>query len=233
MLVVHSLTCIKEEKLLLRACFMHGEPGSIVGLIGPNGAGKTTLGKVMTGLDGYNPSAGSFIINNTNFFALSAAERARAGFWYVPPQQPYLDGVTIFELLYTSYCACKKIILDRISFYTTIIQPLSKKYEFITPLLERYCDKTLSRGEYKRCELFFCALIQPKYIFFDEIDAALDNDMLCVARDLINELKHAGACIIIVSHVFSFLCSIKLDSLYSMHDGVLSPADIEQIFCKS
>jgi len=166
-------------------------PGAIHGLLGPNGAGKTTTLKMLLGL--VRPSGGRFEILGVP--ATKSGARARLGFL---PEAPYFPSqLTAGEAmaLYGQLCGLSRAqlaeqsadLLDRVGLDGRQKTLLSK----------------FSRGMLQRLGLAAALLGTPEVLVLDEPASGLDPVGQRDVRNLMVELKNAGATILLSSHQLS------------------------------
>jgi Fe-S cluster assembly ATP-binding protein len=62
-------------------------------------------------------------------------------------------------------------------------------------------------------------LIWPKYIILDEIDSGLDLDAFRAVASLLKDLSNDKNTLIIITHYFTILDYISVDTVYVMKDG--------------
>jgi ABC-2 type transport system ATP-binding protein len=166
-------------------------PGAIHGLLGPNGAGKTTTLKMLLGL--VRPSGGSFQILGTD--ARRPGARARVGFL---PEQPYFPGQLTAREAMRLYGRLSGLSRAEIA-------------EQTDQLLDRVGldgrQKTLlakfSRGMLQRLGLAQALLGNPEVLVLDEPASGLDPVGQRDVRNLMLDLKHSGATILLSSHQLS------------------------------
>lgn len=165
--------------------------GAIHGLLGPNGAGKTTTLKMLLGL--VRPSGGRFEILGVP--ADRPGARAKLGFL---PEQPYFPTqLTAAEALrlYGRLAGLSRAdiaeqtdtLLDRVGLDGRQKTLLSK----------------FSRGMLQRLGLAQALLGNPDVLILDEPASGLDPVGQRDVRNLMVELKNAGATILLSSHQLS------------------------------
>lgn len=165
--------------------------GAIHGLLGPNGAGKTTTLKMLLGL--VRPTSGRFEILGVP--AKKAGARARVGFL---PESPYFPSqLTAGEAmaLYGQLCGMSRVelaeqtavLLDRVGLDGRQKTLLSK----------------FSRGMLQRLGLAQALLGKPEVLILDEPASGLDPVGQRDVRNMMVELKNAGATILLSSHQLS------------------------------
>ncbi len=165
--------------------------GAIHGLLGPNGAGKTTTLKMLLGL--VRPTSGRFEILGVP--SNKPGARARLGFL---PEAPYFPSqLTAGEAmaLYGQLVGLRRAelatqsdeLLDRVGLDGRQKTLLSK----------------FSRGMLQRLGLAAALLGQPEVLVLDEPASGLDPVGQRDVRNLMVELKKAGATILLSSHQLS------------------------------
>ena len=165
--------------------------GEIVALVGHNGAGKTTLIKMMLGL--IRPSAGTVRVLGEDPATGAASVRTRLG--YLPENVSFNPALTGTETL-RFYAALKRAGRGEIA-----------------GLLERVglagaADRrvrTYSKGMRQRLGLAQALLGQPRVLLLDEPTTGLDPASRRDFYLFLDELRTAGATILLSSHALSEL----------------------------
>ena len=165
--------------------------GEIVALVGHNGAGKTTLIKMMLGL--IRPSAGTVRVLGEDPATGAASVRTRLG--YLPENVSFNPALTGTETL-RFYAALKRAGRGEIA-----------------GLLERVglagaADRrvrTYSKGMRQRLGLAQALLGQPRVLLLDEPTTGLDPASRRDFYQFLDELRTAGATILLSSHALSEL----------------------------
>lgn len=162
-------------------------PGSALMLTGHNGSGKTTLLRcVATAL---RPDHGGAWLNGANLWEARAEERHRIGVLG--------HALQLYDDLSAS---------DNLSTWARLGgQPLSR----VRPLLGRVgldADRadpirTYSAGMRRRLALARVLLKQPSLLLLDEPFSAFDPEGQALVREIVTELREAGAAVLITTHV--------------------------------
>lgn len=165
--------------------------GEVFGFLGPNGAGKTTSMKMLLGL--VAPTSG-----NASLLGAPIGDRptlARVGF--LPEHFRFQEWLTAGEFLQLhgellgmekhTLKARKDELLERVG-----LSPFRNK------LL-----RTFSKGMLQRIGLAQALLNHPALVFLDEPTSGLDPVGRRLVRDVIHELRHAGTCVFLNSHLLS------------------------------
>jgi ABC-2 type transport system ATP-binding protein len=165
--------------------------GAIHGLLGPNGAGKTTTLKMLLGL--VRPSGGRFEILGVP--ADRPGARARVGFL---PEQPYFPAqLTAAEALRLYGRLTGLSRADIAEQTATLLDRVGLDGRQKT-LLSKF-----SRGMLQRLGLAAALLGEPEVLILDEPASGLDPVGQRDVRNLMVELKKAGATILLSSHQLS------------------------------
>ena len=92
----------------------------------------------------------------------------------------------------------------------------------LTPaFLDRDLFVGFSGGEKRRIELLQVALLDPSVIILDEVDSGLDIDAIDILRQNIDKWHESGKTIILITHNFHLLDSIRVDNILIMKDGII------------
>ena len=62
-------------------------------------------------------------------------------------------------------------------------------------------------------------LLNPKYIFLDEVDSGLDVDAFRDVAEMIQELNNDDNTFIVITHYFSILDYVPVDKVYVLESG--------------
>ncbi|HET9590571.1 MAG TPA: ABC transporter ATP-binding protein [Anaerolineales bacterium] len=165
--------------------------GEVFGFLGPNGAGKTTSMKMLLGL--VAPTSGS-----ASLLGAPIGDRptlARVGF--LPEHFRFQEWLTADEFLQVhgellgmeieALKARKGELLERVGLSA-----------FRNKLL-----RTFSKGMLQRIGLAQALLNHPALVFLDEPTSGLDPVGRRLVRDVIHELRQAGTCVFLNSHLLS------------------------------
>ena len=73
-----------------------------------------------------------------------------------------------------------------------------------------------SGGERRKIEILQIKLLEPKYIFLDEVDSGLDVDAFRAVADLLKAVDNKDNCFIIITHLFTILDYISVNKVFVM-----------------
>jgi ABC-2 type transport system ATP-binding protein len=163
--------------------------GEVFGFLGPNGAGKTTSIKLLLGL--VPPTAGS----GTVLGAPLGNTKVRARIGFLPEHFRFHDCLNARELLYfhgrllglpeRGLGTRIEALLLRVGLEDAANRPL----------------RTYSKGMTQRAGLAATLLGTPELVFLDEPTSGLDPLGRLLVRDVIDELRDAGATVFLNSHL--------------------------------
>ena len=97
-----------------------------------------------------------------------------------------------------------------------MVEKLLPEYGLDAKFLDRDLYVGFSGGEKRRIEMLQIALLDPSVIFLDEIDAGLDIGAIEILARQIDKWRSMSKLVIIISHNFHLLDSIKVDQVMIM-----------------
>ena len=149
---------------------------------------------------------------------MSPDERAKLGIFLAFQTIPEIKGVKLFEFLRSIYSAK---IGQNSSFlqFKKIVLPLLDELHINNEFLRRDLNVGFSGGERRKIEILQLKLLEPTYIFLDEVDSGLDVDAFKAVAQLIQSLNSPDNSFIIITHYFSILDYIPIDIVYVLEDG--------------
>ncbi|HCB52157.1 TPA: hypothetical protein DEP21_06425 [Patescibacteria group bacterium] len=103
--------------------------------------------------------------------------------------------------------------------FKTKILPLMESLQLDKEFLRRDLNVGFSGGERRKLEILQLKLLQPKYIFLDEIDSGLDVDAFKAVANLIAEANTGENTFIIITHIFTILEYVPINTVYVMQQG--------------
>ena len=162
-----------SDKKIIRNLNLKLEKNKIYVLMGPNGSGKSSLAMSIAGHPLYLIKKGKIIFNEKNITKASPDERSQSGIFLSFQSPLSLSGVSIYSLLRTAIAGRKDPLALREE-----IEKTAKLLKIKKELLDRSLNEGASGGERKKIELLQAAILDPKFIIFDEIDTGVDIDAL-------------------------------------------------------
>ena len=221
MLTIENLHVTVEEKEVLKGVSMNFELGKNYCLLGKNGSGKSSLALTVMGHPSYAVTEGRVMFStpqgNTDITELSPHERAQLGIFLAFQTIPEVKGVKLFEFLRTIYSAK---VGEQVTFlaFKKIIDPHVTELGIDRDFLWRDLNVGFSGGERRKIEILQLRLLEPKYIFLDEVDSGLDVDAFRSVASLMQQVNSAENTFIIITHYFSILDYIPVDHVYVLEN---------------
>lgn len=218
MLSIQNLHLQIESKSILNGVNCDFEVGKNYCLLGKNGSGKSSLALGVMGHPSYHITEGDIVIDGQSIKDLSPHERAKKGVFLAFQTIPEIKGVKLFEFLRTIYS--EKIWTNQ-SFlaFKKVIEPLLEELGIDKEFLRRDLNVGFSGGEKRKIEILQLRLLEPMYIFLDEVDSGLDVDAFRSVAQLIQSLNSEKNCFIIITHYFSILDYVPVDRVYILEQG--------------
>ncbi len=221
MLHIENLHVTVEEKEVLKWVSMHFELGNNYCLLGKNGSGKSSLALTIMGHPKYQLTNWDITIDGESLKDMPPHERAAKGIFLAFQSIPEIKGVKLFEFLRTIYSAK---VGEQITFlaFKKIIEPLVKEINIDRDFLWRDLNVGFSGWERRKIEILQLRLLEPKYIFLDEVDSWLDVDAFRSVATLMKEINTKDNSFIIITHYFSILDYIPVDHVYVLENGKIT-----------
>ena len=169
--------------------------GEFVAIMGPSGCGKSTLLNILCLLD--NPTEGSYLFGDAEVARLKEKERTR-----------FRKGNIGF--IFQSFN-----LIDELNVYDNIELPLryldipaAERKQRVTEMMKRmnishrakHFPQQLSGGQQQRVAIARACVANPKLILADEPTGNLDSKNGREVMQLLQELNHEGATIVMVTH---------------------------------
>jgi len=194
-------------------------PDETASLIGPNGAGKTTMLNCMSGI--YEPTAGSVYLGGTDVTGRPPHEVARAGLGRTYQITNIFEEYSVFENIRIAAQAAQGGNYDMLSHYATVEGPIETAGEVIERV--NLADKhnlaagVLAHGEQRQLEIALALASDPDVLLLDEPSAGMASDELARITDLIANLGHEYA-ILLVEHNIDLVMELS-DSIIVLDQG--------------
>ena len=182
--------------------------GEIMGVLGPNGAGKTTVMNMIMGL--LAPDGGEIELMGVKGGARHRSVRLRVGYLQEKPRiYPEMSGrayLRLFARLYGVPDPAGRVaaVLDRVRLAGAADRALG----------------TYSRGMQQRACLARVMLHEPAFLLLDEPTLGLDPTGVVEMREILLEMREAGATLLFSSHQLAEMERI-CDRVAFMKDGRL------------
>jgi Fe-S cluster assembly ATP-binding protein len=126
--------------------------------------------------------------------------------------------VKLFEFLRTIYNARFEKKESFVSF-KKIILPYLEELHIDKEFLRREVNVGFSGGERRKIEILQLKLLQPRYVFLDEVDSGLDVDAFRAVAALLRDVADAQTSFVIITHYFTILDYLPVDSVVVLQEG--------------
>lgn len=222
MLSISHLSVAIEDKQILDNVSLSFELGKNYCLLGKNGSGKSSLAMAVMGHPSYEVKSWKLEVISweeiIDVLELDPHERAQLGIFVAFQNIPEIKWVKLFEFLRSIYNATVGQNLSFIQFKKHIV-PLCDELKISTEFLRRDVNVGFSGGERRKIEMLQLKLLCPRYIFLDEVDSGLDVDAFRDVAEMIKELNSPDNTFIVITHYFSILDYIPVDTVYVLESG--------------
>ncbi len=208
-LVVNQLTKFFGQKEAVNGLSFSVEPAQAYCLLGGNGAGKSTTINMLLGF--LQPDRGDAYFGELDLW--KNREHAKKHIFYLPDHVNFYPELTAIEnIMYLAGLAGEKPKRDEI-----------KQNLFDVGLELDAHNKRISefsKGMRQKVALALAKLKKPDLLILDEPTTGLDPIAIKEFVLLINQLKQAGACVVMVSH--DLQCAHLLaDNIGILQSGIL------------
>lgn len=166
------------------------QQGKVTVILGPSGCGKTTLLRSLSLLD--YPDSGKVIIDDTELFFPSNTNKIIS---------PYPKITVVYQQLFLwPHLTNKQNILLAVNKQKqkTDFENLVNYFD-LSSFIDNYPNQS-SLGQKQRIAIARALIINPKYIFFDEITSSLDIVQIEKIIKIINDLKNNNIGIFFITH---------------------------------
>lgn len=195
------------KKVAVASVSFEAHEGEIVGLIGPNGAGKTTTMRIISSL--IKPDNGDVLFNGQSIFKDMEIKRKIAFMTSDLKLDPKSSANEMFDFFTDLYSIPKETAKKRKA-------ELFEKLEISTFANTKIAK--LSQGMSQKVKIAIAILHDPQFIIFDEPTNGLDVVASRIVREYLLEMKAAGKCIILSTHLFD-LAEKVCDKVVMIHNG--------------
>lgn len=198
MIEIHALQKSFGPIRALAGLSITARDGAVVGLIGPNGAGKTTTFRIVYGL--LHPDSGYACVDG--FDVVTARQRAQERLGALPDVRGLYPRMTARE---------------HVRYFGNLHNLFGRDLEHrIDELIDRldmsaFADRRargFSRGQELKVALARALVHRPHNLILDEPTNGLDVVSSRAVRTLIKEMRDAGHCILISSHIMSEVAAL-------------------------
>lgn len=206
MLEVDKVTVRYGSAIAVRDVSFVAAPGQVTALVGPNGAGKTSL---MGAIYGSVPASGRITVDGRSAEKMSALERARSGFAYVPQGRQLFMRMSVRENL--------RVGADLLGLNADAVDSAFARFPILKDRAESFAG-VLSGGEQQMLVLGRALLAKPSLLLLDEMMTGLAPKIVAELRTLVGQLASEGVTVIVAEPALSALKAV-VDRGYVMQRG--------------
>lgn len=247
MLKIKDLTVHVWENTILQDINITFQKGKNYCILGKNGSGKSSLAMSIIGHPSYQILSGQILleIDKDRWDRLpdSIKEKVselvvwdeddqiqidithcdpniRSKLWVFVAFQniPEIKGIKLFEFLRQIYNENFGTNETFVSF-KKIIEPIMVELDIDKEFLWRDLNVWFSGWEKRKIEILQLRLLQPEYIFLDEIDSGLDIDALRNVTKLLHQHNQDSNALIFITHYFDILENLGIDQTVVIKKG--------------
>ncbi|WP_416867574.1 MAG: ABC transporter ATP-binding protein [Imperialibacter sp.] len=189
-------------------------PGKVTAVLGPNGSGKTTLMKSILGMT--LPDQGTIEVRGE---PTRHAWNYRKHLSYVPQIAQFPSNLTVQELLQMikevrQEPANEDPLVDRLS---------------LQPFLDKKLG-TLSGGTRQKVNLVLALMFDAPIVLMDEPTAGLDPVALLELKRLIQDMRKAGKCIVVTTHIMPLVEELADEIVFLLDGKVYFQGSLSELF---
>lgn len=222
MLKIKNLNVSVEWKAILKNINLTFEEGKNYCILGKNWSWKSSLATTIMWNPKYTITKGKLEITagkkTIDITAMPPNERAQLGIFLAFQHVPEIKWVKVFEFMKSIYDTKIAKVTSFLEF-KKIIEPLLQELNIDKEFLRRDLNVGFSGGERRKMEILQIKLLQPTYIFLDEVDSGLDVDAFTTIAKHISKLNHGKNSFIIITHLFKIIEHLPVDTVYIMQNG--------------
>lgn len=216
MITLQSLSASIGNKQILKDINYEFETGKIYAVMGPNGSGKSTLAYALMGHPGYViDSKSQILFEGEAIQELKPEERSEKGVFLSFQTPMSLSGVKVYQMLQLALQGKKDPLAIR-----NEVKKIAKELDIKEELLNRSLNEGASGGEKKKMEVLQAAVLDKKFLIFDEVDTGVDVDSLKSIANFLHKNKQ-GKTYVIITHYNRILHYLKPDKVLVIAEGKL------------
>ena len=220
MLTIKNLSVKISDKEILKDISLNFELGKNYCILGQNGSGKSSLAMTIMWNPKYSIDSWVLSIEKKNINDLTPNERAKLWIFLAFQHIPEIKGVKVFEFLRSIYDAKNGTTTSFLGF-KKIIEPMIIELNIDKEFLRRDLNVGFSGGERRMLEILQLKLLEPKYIFLDEIDSGLDIDAIASTAKILSNINNQKNSLIFITHAFKIIEHIQIDEVFVLEKGTL------------
>lgn len=218
MLTLQNVSVRAGAQYILEHITISFERGRVYALMGPNGSGKSTLAHAVMGNPGLMLMPDSRIaFEGVEIQSEPPEGRAQRGMFLSFQSPVALAGVSVYQLL------CRA--LEKKQDARTVLKYMREYADALKirdELLSRPLNEDFSGGEKKKMEVLQAAMLDPKFVVFDEIDTGVDVDALQTISDFLRTWMNPQRTIVLITHYNRILKHVRPDTVLVLRKGALA-----------
>lgn len=218
MLVVEKLGVAVEENNVVKDVSLEVVPGKNYCILWKNGSWKSSLALTIMWHPSYEVVNGDVHVDGESILEMEADERAKLWIFLAFQTIPEVKWVKLFEFLRTIYNSRWEKKESFVSF-KRIILPELEELGIDKEFLWRDLNVGFSGWERRKIEILQLKLLQPTYIFLDEVDSWLDVDAFRSVAELLKIVNNDENSFVIITHYFSILDYLPVDQVVVLENG--------------
>lgn len=218
MLVVEKLWVEVEENRVIKEVSLEVVPWKNYCILWKNGSWKSSLALSIMWHPSYEVVNGDVQVDGESILEMEADERAKLWIFLAFQTIPEVKWVKLFEFLRTIYNSRWEKKESFVSF-KRIILPQLEELGIDKEFLWRDLNVGFSGWERRKIEILQLKLLQPTYIFLDEVDSGLDVDAFRSVAELLKIVNNNENSFVIITHYFSILDYLPVDQVIVLENG--------------
>lgn len=220
MLQIKNLKVSVQDTKVIDGIQMNFDIGKNYCILWKNWSWKSSLAMTIMGHPSYEVQDGTIMLDDEDILDMEPDERAKAWIFLAFQTIPEVAWVKLFEFLRTIYNSRRDKKESFVSF-KRIILPFLEELWIDKEFLRRDLNVWFSWGERRKIEILQVKLLEPTYIFLDEVDSGLDVDAFRSVATLLQEINSPENCFIIITHYFTILEYVDVNHVYVLQDWVV------------
>jgi len=228
MLQIKNLSVNIQNKEIINNVSLSFQKGKNYCLLGKNGSWKSSLAMTIMWHPDYEINNWDIHIDAESILELDPHQRAKKWIFLAFQAIPEIKWVKLFEFLRSIYSAKTWTERTFLKFKKHIV-PLMQELHIDPEFLRRDLNVWFSGGERRKIEILQLKLLDPTYIFLDEIDSWLDVDAFKAVTELLKTTNTKENTFIIITHYFTILEHIPVDEVHVLESGQIKQSGWPEI----
>lgn len=228
MLEIQNLSVNIQDKEIIHNISLTFDKGKNYCLLGKNWSWKSSFAMTIMGHPDYEITSWDIRIDTQSIQELDAHQRAQQWIFLAFQTIPEIKWVKLFEFLRSIYSAKTWIERTFLKFKKHII-PLMEELHIDSEFLRRDLNVWFSGWERRKIEILQLKLLDPTYIFLDEIDSGLDVDAFKAVAELLKATNNKNNTFIIITHYFTILDHLPIDQVHVLENGQIKQSGWPEI----